>query len=154
MSIHVATLAWSRGEAVFTDGKYPRAHSVRFDGGASLTGSAAPDVVRPPLSDPAGVDPEELLCASAAMCHMLFFLDFARRAGFCVDSYDDTAEAVLGQDEAGVVRITSVTLRPRISFSGEVLPGAADIQALHHKAHEACFIARSLSCPVSVEAPH
>lgn len=151
MSLHTASLSWRRGDAVFADGKYPRAHTVSFDGGASLTGSAAPDVVRPPLSDPAGVDPEELLVASAAMCHMLFFLDFARRAGFVVDSYDDAPAGVLGRDGAGVVRITGITLRPRIAFSGEAVPGAADIAALHHKAHEACFIARTLNCPVTVE---
>lgn len=151
MSLHTATLSWRRGDAVFADGKYSRAHSVAFDGGASLIGSAAPDVVRPPLSDPAGVDPEELLVASAAMCHMLFVLDFARKAGFVVDSYDDAPVGALGRDEAGVVKITGITLRPRMAFSGDVTPGAADIAALHHKAHEACFIARTLNCPVTVE---
>lgn len=152
MSVHTASLHWSRGDAPFTDGRYPRAHVLSFDGGASLTGSAAPDVVRPPLSDPAGVDPEELLAASAAMCHMLFFLDFARKAGFTVDSYRDTAEATLGKDEAGVVRITGIVLRPRVAFSGLMVPDAGDVGALHRKAHAACFIARSLTCPVEVRS--
>ena len=151
MSLHTASLSWRRGDALFADGKYPRAHTVSFDGGASLTGSAAPDVVRPPLSDPAGVDPEELLVASAAMCHMLFFLDFARRAGLVVDSYDDAPAGQLGRDETGVVKITAITLYPRIAFSGDTVPEMADIAALHHKAHEACFIARTLNCPVTVE---
>jgi hypothetical protein len=81
MSIHTATLAWTRKDAIFTDGKYPRAHVIGFDGGQTLTGSPAPDVVRPPLSDPNGTDPEEMLVAAVASCHMLFFLDFARRPG-------------------------------------------------------------------------
>lgn len=151
MSTHTATLSWTRGEAVYVDGKYPRAHRIGFDGGATLLGSPAPDVVRPPLSDPAGVDPEELLVASAAQCHMLFFLDFARKAGFRVDSYEDAPSGTLARREDGRTAITGIVLRPRISFSGEVLPGPADIAMIHHKAHEACFIANSLNCPVVVE---
>ncbi|MCU0882660.1 MAG: OsmC family protein [Hyphomonadaceae bacterium] len=150
MSIHTASLHWTRADAVFTDGKYPRAHTIRFDGGETLTGSPAPDVVRPPLSDPNGTDPEEMLVAAVASCHMLFFLDFARRAGFTLDSYSDAAEGTLGKDEAGIARMTEIRLKPSIMWSGEVLPSAADIALLHHKAHEACFIGQSLKCQVVV----
>lgn len=150
MSIHTATLAWTRKDAIFTDGKYPRAHVIGFDGGQTLTGSPAPDVVRPPLSDPNGTDPEEMLVAAVASCHMLFFLDFARKAGFVIDAYEDAAEGTLGKDEAGIARMTEIRLKPSIMWSGEVLPSAADIALLHHKAHEACFIGQSLKCPVVV----
>jgi organic hydroperoxide reductase OsmC/OhrA len=151
MSTHTATVTWERGAQAFSDGKYSRGHVVSFDGGVSIPGSSAPDVVRPPLSLVEAADPEEMLAASAAMCHMLFFLDLARKAGFVIDSYTDTAEAQLGRDADGVVRITSVVLHPRIMWSGEVVPGAADVDLLHHKAHEACFIASSLRCPVTVD---
>jgi organic hydroperoxide reductase OsmC/OhrA len=150
MSIHTAHIQWTRKDAIFTDGKYPRAHAVTFDGGQSLTGSPAPDVVRPPLSDPQGTDPEEMLVAAVSSCHMLFFLDFARKAGFIIDSYEDAAEGTLGKGEDGIARMTEIRLKPAIMWSGEVLPSAADIALLHHKAHEACFIGQSLKCPVVV----
>lgn len=152
MSVHTANVRWTRGEAVFTDGKYSRVHEVRFDGGASVAGSPAPSVVRPPMSSAEAVDPEEMFVASVSMCHMLFFLDFARRAGFIVDSYDDAAEGALGKDDRGRMAMTKVVLRPAIAWSGEKRPTAADIDDLHHKAHEACFIANSLRTDVIVEA--
>lgn len=151
MSVHAAAIRWERGDQPFTDGKYSRAHLISFDGGVSIAGSAAPSVVRPPLSKEDAADPEELLVAALANCHMLFFLDFARKAGFVVDLYEDRAEGVLGKDERGKVSLTRVTLRPTIAWSGERLPAAQDVAELHHKAHEACFIANSFRGEVTVE---
>lgn len=96
-----------------------------------------------PLSREDAADPEEMLVASLSMCHMLFFLDFARRGGFVLDSYVDTAEGVMGKDDRGRMAVTKVTLNPAIAWSGEKCPSAADIAELHHKSHEACFIANS-----------
>lgn len=151
MGHHTATVAWSRGSQAFSDGKYSRAHTWRFDGGAEVRGSASPQVVRPPLSDEAAVDPEEAFIASLASCHMLFFLDFARRAGFVVDRYEDAAEGALGKDAQGRMAMTSVTLRPKVAFSGDKQPSAQDLDQLHHKSHEACFIANSVKTEVRVE---
>ena len=108
-------------------------------------------MVKPPLSDEAAVDPEEAFIASLASCHMLFFLDFARRAGFRIDSYVDEAEGVLAKDGDGRMAMTVVTLRPRIVFSGEKMPAASDLDDLHHKSHEACYIANSVKTEVRVE---
>jgi organic hydroperoxide reductase OsmC/OhrA len=151
MALHTANVRWERGGAVFADGKYSRAHTVSFDGGVSVAGSPAPSVVRPPLSREDAVDPEEMFVASVSMCHMLFFLDFARRAGFVVDSYEDAAEGKLGKDDRGRMAMTKVTLKPAIAWSGEKLPTAQDIEDLHHKSHEACFIANSFRGEVVVE---
>jgi len=151
MSTYVATVAWSRGSQAFTDGKYSRGHRWRFDGGVDIPGSSSPHVVKPPLSDPAGVDPEEAFVASLASCHMLFFLDFARRAGFRIDSYEDAAEGVLAKDGEGRMAMTVVTLRPKVAFSGEKMPTSQDIDKLHHESHEACFIANSVRSEVRVE---
>jgi organic hydroperoxide reductase OsmC/OhrA len=150
MSTHVATVTWSRNDAVFTDGKYSRLHQIAFDGGATMAGSPSPSVVRAPMSDESAVDPEEMLVASASACHMLFFLDFARRAGHVVDSYADAAVGRMDTDDRGRVAIVEIFLKPVISFSGENVPDAAGIALLHHKAHEACFIANSLRCDVRV----
>ena len=150
MSTHTATIRWaaSPGED-YAKGKYSRAHSWAFDGGAVVPASASPHIVPAPWSDAGGVDPEEAFVASLASCHMLFFLDFARRAGLVVTAYDDEAEGVMEKGEDGKVRITKVMLRPRIEF--ESAPDAAVLDDLHHQAHEACFIANSVTCEVVVE---
>ena len=152
MSIYTAIVTWTRGVQPFTDGQYSRAHVWRFDGGVDVPGSSSPHVVKPPLSDESAVDPEEAFVASLSSCHMLFFLDFARRGGFCVDSYEDSAEGVLAKGGDGKMAMTVVTLKPRVAFSGEKLPAPDDIAKLHHRAHEACFIANSVKTEVRVEA--
>ncbi len=149
MAKHTATIRWSASpEEDFGKGRYSRAHAWRFDGGAVVAGSASPAIVPAPWSDAAAVDPEEAFVASLASCHMLFFLDFARRAGAVVTSYEDEAEGVMAKGADGKVRITKVALRPRVEFAGAV----PDLDALHHQAHEACFIANSVTCDVVIEA--
>ena len=152
MSAHIATIRWSASPGEdFAKGRYSRAHRWEFDGGAVVAASASPAIVPAPWSDAAAVDPEEAFIASLASCHMLFFLDFARRAGVVVSEYGDAAEAVMAKGEDGKMRITRVTLRPRVEFGGAA-PDAAALDALHHQAHEACFIANSVTCEVVVEA--
>jgi len=147
---HTATVRWSASPGEdYAKGQYSRAHEWRFDGGAVVRASASPHIVPAPWSDAGGVDPEEAFVASLASCHMLFFLDFARRAGMVVASYEDEAEGVMEKGPDGRVRITKVTLRPRIVFDDE--PDAATLDDLHHKAHEACFIANSVTSEVVVE---
>lgn len=151
MALHDATIAWSNDDPVeFAKGHYSRAHQWRFDGGAAVPASASPSVVRPPWSDPAGVDPEEAFVASVASCHMLWFLDLARRAGHALTCYEDEAQGTLETCADGKVRITRVILRPRVGFAGEV-PDAAALGALHHAAHAACFIANSITANVVIE---
>ena len=151
MTAHTATVSWSRGDQTFTDRKYSRAHLVSFDGGVSIAGSSSPSVVKLPLSREDAADPEEMLVASLSMCHMLFFLDFAARAGFVLDSYVDTAEGVMGRDERGRIAVTKVTLKPALVWSGDKRPTAADIAELHHKSHDACFIANSFRGEIAIE---
>jgi organic hydroperoxide reductase OsmC/OhrA len=150
MSRHTASIAW-HSSGGFAENTYSRRHLWRFDGGAEVVGSSSPDVVPEPRSDPAGVDPEEALVASAASCHMLWFLDLARQAGLAVESYADDAVAEMGRVGPGKVAITRITLRPRIAFAGAA-PDQAALDRLHHEAHERCFIANTLNCPIVVEA--
>ena len=84
--------------------------------------SSSPHVVRVPLSDPAGVDPEEAFVAALSSCHMLFFLSFAARKGFVVASYEDRASGVLAKTDEGREWISKVTLRPHIVFEGDKRP--------------------------------
>ena len=151
MATYTATLSWKRGGDAFTDGKYSRAHDIAFDGGVSMPGSSSPHVVPLPMSKLEAVDPEEMLVASLSACHMLFFLDFARRGGFVLDQYVDKPEGVVGKDERGRIAMTKVTLKPQLEWSGEKRPSADDIATLHHKSHEACFIANSFRGEIAIE---
>jgi organic hydroperoxide reductase OsmC/OhrA len=151
--LYTATVEWRRGEGDFAKGRYSRAHVWRFDGGIEFKASASPSVVPKPFSVEDAVDPEEAFVASLSSCHMLTFVDVARHAGFVVDAYDDTAEGVMERLEAGRWWIAKVTLRPRIVFSGRQ-PTSVELDELHHKAHDACFIANSVKTTVLVEPPH
>ena len=151
MAAYTAEVEWTRGEQAFTDGRYSRVHRVRFDGGVEVEGSPSPHVVRAPFSSESGVDPEEAFVASLSMCHMLVFLHLAQKAGFRVDRYHDAAEGMLAKNAAGRLAMTRVALRPEIAFSGERLPTAGELDDLHHRAHEDCFIANSVTTEVVVE---
>jgi len=151
MSSYTATVHWQRkpGDA-FTDGRYSRAHRWSFDGGAEVPASPSPHVVPSPMSDPAGVDPEEAFVASLSSCHMLFFLDFSRREGLLIDSYVDEALGELERDADGQMAMTRVVLRPVIKWAGEAPPDER-VAELHHRAHQACFIANSVKTKVVIE---
>lgn len=151
MSRHDAEVAW-RSDGRFAEGDYSRSHEWRFDGGQIVRGSSSPAVVREPMSDPFGVDPEEALVAAASSCHMLWFLDLARRGGFDVESYLDRASGEIGRVGAGRHALTRIVLRPEISF-GARAPDQAERARLHAEAHERCFIANSLKSEVVVEPP-
>lgn len=149
MAEHRATIEW-RSDGGFRDNRYSRAHSWRFDGGAVVPASSSPEVVPVPMSDPAGVDPEEALLASASSCHMLWFLHLARDAGLDVAAYRDEAVAEMGKIE-GRMAIARIVLRPRIEFARHA-PDAETLARLHHEAHERCFVANSLKSEIVVEA--
>ena len=151
MSTHTATISWAlKPDEDFPKGRYSRAHTLSFDGGVTALGSASPSVVPLPWSDPAGVDPEEMFVAALSSCHMLTFLDLARRAGFYITAYADTAQGVMTKNDHGAMWISTVTLRPDITYQGAA-PGEAEETALHEAAHHACFIANSVRTDVWVE---
>ena len=148
MSTYTAEVVWQVAGA-FADNLYSRAHLWRFDGGVEIKASASPGSVRAPLSDPAAVDPEEALVASVSSCHMLWFLDLARQAGFAVSAYHDAAAGTLGRDDRGRISMTRFVLKPRIAFDGPS-PDPEELARLHAAAHERCFIANSLRAEVIV----
>jgi organic hydroperoxide reductase OsmC/OhrA len=150
MATYTATVSWKRGlEEDFTKGKYSRGHEWSFDGGVRLRASSSPHVV-PLYSDPSGVDPEEAFVASLSSCHMLTFLHLASKAGHAVDAYDDTAEGQMTKSPEGKIWVARVTLRPRVTWSGTP-PSREEEDALHHYAHEGCFIANSVKTEVLCE---
>jgi organic hydroperoxide reductase OsmC/OhrA len=148
---YTAAIRWERGDAVFTDNRYSRAHSWRFDGGIEVPASSSPHVVRLPFSVEGAVDPEEAFVAALSSCHMLSFLYVAAKRGFRADRYVDEAVGILSKNAAGKLAMTTVTLHPKVDFSGERCPTRAELDTLHHQAHEDCFIASSVKTDVRCE---
>jgi organic hydroperoxide reductase OsmC/OhrA len=151
MSEYVATIRWQRGEQEFIDDRYSRGHLWEFDGGVTVPASASPSIVPPPMSVAENVDPEEAFVASLSSCHMLFFLSLAAKRGFVIDEYTDGAVGYLGKSDDGKMVMTRVVLRPDTSWSGEKIPSRKQIRKMHHRAHDLCFIANSVTSEVVLE---
>lgn len=103
------------------------------------------------MSDESAVDPEEMFVASLSSCHMLWFLTMAMKRKFVVAHYTDTAEGVMEKNVHGKLVMSTVTLRPKVEFIGAKIPTRDDINALHHRAHDECFIANSVTSDVRCE---
>ena len=132
----------------FAKGRYSRAHAVRF-AAHTVPGTASRHVVGK-WAAPGAVDPEEMLVASISTCHMLTFLHVARLKGFVATRYRDEPVGVMEKDAEGRQAVTRVTLRPEITYEGR-RPNEAERDAMHHEAHEECFIASSVKTVVTVE---
>lgn len=130
---------------------YSRGHIWRFDGGLEIPASASPTVVPLPYSIESAVDPEEAFVAAISSCHMMSFLDLARRANFNVASYSDNAQGEMNRIARGKMAITKVVLKPVITLVATEEPDPTWLTDLHEKAHEVCFIANSVNCEIVVE---
>lgn len=151
MQEFTANISWRRDGQPFTDNRYSRAHQWQFDGGLTVAASSSPLSVPLPMSDASAVDPEEALVAAVSSCHMLFFLSLAQQRGFVVDSYRDAALGTMQKDAAGKIAMTKIVLRPAIAFAGQQ-PNAQELDAIHHSAHDKCYIANSIKAEVVIEA--
>lgn len=133
-SVHRARVSWD------ADDEDRRAHTVQL---AEQRIGASSSVAFG--GDPEKANPEDMLVAALSSCHMLWFLALARAEGIRVESYADDAEGVLEGS-----RFSRVVLRPRVAFDREIDDEL--VHSLHSRAHERCFIANSVSCPVEVES--
>jgi organic hydroperoxide reductase OsmC/OhrA len=150
VSSYQAVVEWDRNGAKFTDNRYSRGHRWHFDGGVDVPASASPQVVPLPMSVQAAVDPEEALVASLSSCHMLFYLSIAARRGFVIDQYRDAAVGHMTKVD-GKLAMTVVTLHPDVLYGGDKRPTREEEDAMHHAAHDGCFIARSVKTDVRCE---
>ncbi|ABX17199.1 OsmC family protein [Burkholderia multivorans] len=152
MSTYIAEVEWQAApDDKFVDNRYSRRHEWRFDGGVTVPASSSPHVVRVPFSDPAAVDPEEAFVAALSSCHMLWFLSIAAQRRFAVTRYRDAAEGTMAKNDAGKEVVTRIVLKPAVTFGGERAPTDDEVAALHHAAHDACFLANSVRTTIDVE---
>jgi len=121
---------------------YSRDHDVLIPGLPVLKGSADATF----HGDRERYNPEQLLLAALAQCHMLSYLHVAVRHGVVVTDYRDEASGLLRLNRDGSGQFERVTLRPRVTLADA---GQAELAArLHHEANQVCFIARSVNFPV------
>lgn len=144
---YTSHLTWNRGDAAFTPKTYDRTHTIRFGGGTTIEGSAAPEF----LGKAALVNPEELFVSSISSCFMLTFIYLACSKNLIVNSYTAEAVGTLGKNAEGKMAMTEVVLKPVIMFDNDVEPDAAVLKDLFHKAHDMCFISCSVKTKVTVE---
>ena len=139
------TIAWTGNRGTGTSGYrgYARDHEISAEGKSGAIAGSSDPLFR---GDPSRYNPEELLVASLSACHMLWFLHLCSDAGIAVTSYTEAALGEMTEQAGGAGEFTKVTLRPRVKISDPAR--AADIPALHAKAHELCFISRSVNFPV------
>jgi organic hydroperoxide reductase OsmC/OhrA len=145
---YALTVQWTGnlGEGTSSYRGYSRDHDVLIPGLPVLKGSADPTF----HGDRERYNPEQLLLAALAQCHMLSYLHVAVKHGVVVTGYRDDASGLLRLNRDGSGQFESVTLRPRVTIADG---SQADLAArLHHEANQVCFIARSVNFPV-IHAP-
>lgn len=130
------------GSGTSTYAGYARAHEIVAPDKMTILGSADHAF----RGDKQRWNPEELLVGSLSACHKLWYLGLCAQAGIVVTAYEDRAEGTMVEEPNGAGQFTDVTLRPHITISAT--SDAAKAMALHHTAHEMCFIARSMNFPV------
>jgi organic hydroperoxide reductase OsmC/OhrA len=139
-------LTWEGNRGTGTSGyrDYGRDVVLRADGKPDLPGSADPAF----RGDHERWNPEELLVAALAQCHLLSYLHSAVNHGVVVTAYEDSPVGTMDQVGQGG-RFTSVVLRPRVTVAHEAMVETA--RSIHREASENCFIAASVSFPVTHE---
>jgi organic hydroperoxide reductase OsmC/OhrA len=138
-------VTWTGNEGTGTSSYrgYSRSHVIKAQGKTPIDGSSDPSF----RGDATRWNPEELLVASLSACHKLWYLGLCAEAGIVVLAYEDHAHGTMAEESGGAGQFTSVVLKPKVTLA----PGSdtEKAQALHHAAHEKCFIARSVNFPVT-----
>ena len=125
---------------------YERSHVISAPGKADILGSSDASF----RGDAARWSPEDLFVASVSACHKLWYLHLCASAGVVVLAYRDEPVGAMIEDADGSGRFASIVLHPAVKVAAG--SDQAKAIALHHDAHEMCFIANSVLCPVSIEA--
>src|ERR1051325_5868725 len=140
-------IVWTgnRGSGTSSYRAYDRAHEIRSPGKPPLFCSSDPKF----LGDRGRYNPEELLVAALSGCHMLWYLHLAADNGIVVVDYRDDASGTMFETQGGGGKFSEVTLRPVVTAMAPV--DAVLAEALHHRAHDLCYIASSVAFPVGCE---
>jgi organic hydroperoxide reductase OsmC/OhrA len=141
------SLRWTgnRGQGTASYRGYGRDHELTAAGKGAIAGSSDPGF----RGDPERWNPEELLVASLAQCHLLWYLHLAAQAGVIVLDYQDQPSGTMIENLDGSGQFSEVVLRPRVTVAEQSMCEFA--QALHDRVDAVCFIARSVNFPIRHE---
>lgn len=141
------SLRWNAGDGEGTVNyrSYSRNHLISSGDKPPIEASSDPAF----RGDASRYNPEELLVATLSSCHMLWYLHLCAVNGVVVTEYRDDASGEMRENDDGSGEFAKVVLRPAVTLR----EGSDEVKAreLHHKAHEMCFIARSVKFPVELE---
>lgn len=143
-----SNIVWTgnTGEGTKSYRAYQRSWNIEVPGKPVINCSNDPHLG----GDPKLMNPEDMLLSALSACHMLWYLHLASTAGIVVTSYRDQPLGIGETSPDGAGRFVRATLRPKITVAA-----GADLEragAIHHDIHKYCFIARSVSFPVTIEA--
>jgi organic hydroperoxide reductase OsmC/OhrA len=141
---YAVTVAWTgnTGDGTSSYRGYRRTHTVSAEGPPALLGSAD----RTFHGDRDRWNPEQLLLAALAQCHMLSYLHVCVQVGVVVTEYVDRATGSMRTEADGSGRFTEAVLHPEVTVADHSMVAAAT--KAHARARELCFIANSVSFPV------
>ncbi|MBL8178360.1 MAG: OsmC family protein [Bryobacterales bacterium] len=143
---YAITVEWTgnRGEGTKDYRAYSRDHEIR--GAGKIIAGSSDTAFR---GDAQRFNPEELLVSTLSSCHMLWVLHLCAEAGIVVTSYADEASGTMRENADGSGEFLEATLRPRMTITD--FTRIMDAMEIHDKAHQLCFIARSVKFPVHHE---
>jgi organic hydroperoxide reductase OsmC/OhrA len=125
---------------------YSRNHEVSGDSGKEIIKASADPVYR---GEASRYNPEELVVAAIAGCHMLWYLHLCADAGVVVVDYTDAANGTLTETDDGNGKFSEAVINPQVTITKD--SDAKLAEQLHAKAHEFCFIANSMNFQVRVK---
>lgn len=143
------TLRWTgnRGTGTSSYRAYGRDHEVEIPGVTTLLASSDPTF----HGDPSRVNPEQLLVAAVAQCHLLTYLHLAANHGLVVTAYDDRPHGMMVTQRDGSGQFEQIVLRPRVTLASSDPADAELAERLHGDVGDYCFIARSVNFPIYYE---
>ncbi|MEM6396560.1 MAG: OsmC family protein [Bacteroidota bacterium] len=142
-------LEWTGNKGLGTQDykAYSRDHKIGDEHKSSLIlGTSDPNF----RGDPSRYNPEELLIASLSSCHMLWYLHLCADNGIVVLEYNDNTKGQMRINSDGSGEFELVVLCPKVRVKDPSMISKAE--ELHERAHEMCFIARSVGFEVKIEA--
>ena len=141
---YTANVSWTGnlGQGTRTYKGYARHFDITCPGKPTILGSADSAY----LGDSDRHNPEDLLVAALAACHMLWYLHLCAVEKVEVAAYRDAADGAMRANPDGSGEFEKVTLRPHVTITGGSCAETA--MSLHQRASTMCFIARSVNFPV------
>ena len=147
---YTSRVVWTgnKGEGTARYNAYDRTWNVETPGKPAIHCSNDPLLG----GDPALHNPEDMLLSALAACHMLWYLHLASDAGIAVTAYQDDPVGHGESAPSGAGRFLAATLRPQITVP--VGTDLAKADAIHHEISKVCYIARSVTFPLSYQASY